>query len=458
MGRAVKIILISSLIFFFFFPRLSHLDKRFSYGWDQEHLSFEVKKIVKDKKLTLLGPRANNDKGFFLGPYFTYLLVPFFLATKLHPFALMWVVALYTIVFFLAGFYVLRKMRNDIFSYFFLFLWAINPLLVGYDINPWWPLLIPLGIITLWFSLYRLHNKISFINLVFVGSILGFLINLHFQNIFLILFVLLFFIINRKVRDQTRSQKFSIVIISFLIFMLPLFLFDVRHEFLNTKLFLNFFLPHSGGKPFNPFLWLPVFTNLILPFIQTKSLIFTEVFYFLLLTILVYLSKKKQGFFASFYKSLVILWILFPVLFALYQERPSEYYFLFLYPFILFAIVDFFLTAKKAFLLAAVSVVFFFANLNNIRTILTPSKTSLYYKDLTIRKLKEVTSQVHKKYNISYGVPPGGDSGYRYLVDYYGIQPSNNPSDPLIEIRIPPKNGDIVVGVHGIKIPKELRD
>ncbi len=467
MERIIKIILVAAIAFMFFFTRLDNLDKRFSYGWDHEHLSFEVKKIVKDHRLTLLGPRANNDKGFFLGPYFTYLLVPFFLASSMHPSALMWVIVVYNFLFFLAAWYVLKKIFGDALALSFLFLWSINPILIEYDINPWWPILIPLGIMLYWLFLYRLDKKITVFNLFGLGVLLGLLLNLHFQILFLLLFTLLFFFIHLPLRKKINLRTGLTIGIGIAFTMLPLALFDLRHDFLNTKLALNFFSSGEvGDKNSGLFFWIPVFTNLVFPFIHTKSIIAGVIFYGMIEGIIYWLCVKKKGFFGSFYKSFFLVWLIFPLLFSFYGKRPSEYYFLFLYPFIFVALTDFFLTAKKilrfripkkliVFLLVAL---FFLINIKEIKTVMTPTDSNFYYKELTIKKLKEITGKLDKPYNVSLDMPLGRGVGYWYLMEYYGVKPSNNPSDPLIEIRIPPKDDDIRIGEQGIKIPKELRD
>jgi hypothetical protein len=241
--------------------------------------------------------------------------------------------------------------------------------------------------------------------------------------------------------------------------MLPLLLFDLRHDFLNTKLLLNYFGSGDvGDKNSSPFFWIPVFTNMVYPFTHMKSIIAGVVFYGTVELVIYWLCTKKTGFFRSFYQAFFLIWLTFPFIFALYGKRPSEYYFLFLYPFIFMAFIDFFITIKKRQLLILFIALFFFANVYEIRQVMTASLSNFYYKEQTILRLKEITSKLHKKYNLSFDMPLGRDVGYRYLIDYYGVTPSGNPADPLIEIRIPPKEDDIRIGEQGIKIPKELKD
>src|SRR3989344_6963139 len=111
------------LVFAYF--RFYNLDQRIIFDWDQEQYSYQIKNVLENGDFTLLGPRANNDRGFFLGPYFTYLLVPFYLIRNLHPIALIDFVVTYNIAFFLVSYFVLSRLFSKNHSYMFLSLWAI---------------------------------------------------------------------------------------------------------------------------------------------------------------------------------------------------------------------------------------------------------------------------------------------------------------------------------------------
>jgi len=66
------------------FLRLYKLDTRLPFGWEQERDAFFVRDILRGK-LTLIGPRVVGPGGFFLPPYFFYLLSPFYFLFKLNP-------------------------------------------------------------------------------------------------------------------------------------------------------------------------------------------------------------------------------------------------------------------------------------------------------------------------------------------------------------------------------------
>lgn len=446
----VSFLLVLIFILFAFF-RFYNLDKRIIFDWDQEQYSYQIKNIIQNKDLTLLGPRVQSDKGFFLGPYFTYSLVPFYLVSRLHPSALLYFIILYNLLFFAISFFVIKKMFGTVHALSFLSLWSIAYLLVGYDTVPWNPIFIPLGVVITWMALFKR-------NYVMLGLVLAFFMNMHFQFIFLIIFSAVFLILSKNKAKTLRLKNISYLIVSFLILFTPLFLFDLRHDFLNIKLFFNFFISGDTSLKQDLFSWLPVFTNFVHPLIVVKNTYLMFLFYALILGLLIFLAIKKKGVFRSFYQATIIIWLITPVFFSIYGKRPSEYYFIFLYPFILITLTDFFLTIRKQYLIFILFILLFVTNFKANQYNLSENPKGLYYKDKTIKLLKD-SVDLDKKFNISLDTPLGANNGYNYIIDWYGIKQSGNwKRDPLIEIRIPPRNKDLTVnGAIGLKIPKEVK-
>ena len=458
--KNILIAVLLLLIFFIFcFFRFYNLEKRFVFDWDQENICYSVKNII-NGKLTLIGPRVVSEAGFFLGPYFSYLLVPFFIATKLHPKALIFFVIFANIVFFWLTFFVLKRIFNQFIAIFFLFFWTINHLLIRFDIIAWNPLLIPLGIFINLYFLKQIHKKNKLIDWVILGIILGFFFNIHFQFIFIIFFSFIFLLLLLiKKEIQLNIKNISLFLISFVLMLSPLFLFDLRHQFLNTKAFLNFFFGSEKtlNKDFS--IWWSVFGNFLKPLIlfgdPFKNQWPAKFFYFLNLFILIFLQKKEKGFKKNFFQSSLILWIFFPLAFIFWGKRPAEYYFIFLYPFIYLNLIDFFIVIKKPLILIFFLFVFLISTKENIFSDLKGDYFTFYYKEKTAQIIKKKVFD--KKFNISFDVPLGMNHGFNYFFDFYQIKQTSDFSDPLIEVRIPPKKNDIVINKIGIKIPQELK-
>jgi hypothetical protein len=452
----IFVLILIFAIFAYF--RFNNLDKRIGFDWDQEQFSTQIREIVKNHKLTLLGPRVTSDKGFFLAPYFTYFLIPFYLTTNLHPIALLVFLVIFNILFFITAYFIIKKIFGFLPAICFLLLWSINPVLTTHDTIAWWPIFIPIGIIIVWLILFNIYKKNTSINWICLGLALGFFINMHFQFAFMIVFSFIFLLIYYLIKNKNylRIKNISLFLLTFICLFIPLIIFDLRHNFLNLNLILNFFI--NGGvdtQKADPNIWFLVFSNIIQPFVYSKIPLFISLFYFVILIMLYYLFLNKKDFAKVFYLSTLILWIIFPIIFALFGKRPSEYYFIFLYPFLIITITDFFVTLKQIFLFLSLCMIMLFVNWNNLINNTNINFFSLYYKDQLIKKLVPYT--VNKKFNISYSVPLGYNNGYKYLLDYYNVKQSDNWNDPLIQIKIPiDKECDLVSGYMGVIIPKEL--
>lgn len=454
--RQLIIHILPALLLFVVFALLRwyNLEERIIFAWDQEQFSNQMKEILVNHKLTLLGPRVVSDTGFFLAPYFTYLLVPFYLLTKLHPVALQYFVMAVSAIFFFGTYVMLEKIFDKKTSLLFLLLWTINPLLAQYDSIPWNPIYIPLGVIVTWYFLKKIYdtNKLQYWALL--GMTLGVFVNMHFQFIFLILYSAVFTLIKGV---QTKKHISGIIIgaIFFGLMFVPLFLFDIRHDFLNIKLLIGFFAHGLDLIPPDRNVWRTVFTIFLEPLLILRNEYITVLFYLAISGMFVHLYRKGKKFSRIFNLANLVIWLLFPIGFMIYGKRPSEYYFVFLYPFIYIGIVSFFTSIKRPLQLFALIAMLIVLNLQPLHNNLKSNMFGLYHKEKAILKLKQLTDG--KKFNVSFSVPPGEHTGYDYLMDWHGIKQTGNWSvDPLVQVHIPVAKEDIKVGNIGIILPKKF--
>lgn len=443
----------------FSYLRFFNLEKRFVFDWDQENICYLVKNII-NGKLTLIGPRVVSDAGFFLGPYFSYLLVPFFLLTKLHPKALIFFVIFVNILFFWLSFFLLKKIFGKTISILFLSFWTINFFLIHFDTVGWWPVILPLGIIVTFYFLEKIYKKNKLSDWIILGLVLGFFVNMHFQFVFIVFFSFIFLLILLIKKEIPLDKKnLFLFLASFILMFSPLFIFDLRHQFLNTKAFFNFFFGSEKALNKDLSIWWSVFGNFLKPLIVLgdpfKNQWPIKIFYFLNLFIIFFLLKKEKGFKKRFFQSLFILWIFFPLAFMFWGKRPAEYYFIFLYPFIFLTLINFFTKIKKLSILILILIVIFFLTKENIFSTFKNNYFGFYYKEKVAKIIKKKTEG--KKFNISFDVPLGMNYGFNYFFDFYQIKQSGDFSDPLVEVRIPPKKNDIVIDKIGIKFPQELK-
>lgn len=448
------IILIFLIFALFAYFRFSNFENRIAFSWDQEQYSFQIKKLLVDHKPVLLGPRTTNDRGFYLAPYFTYLMVPFYLTTNLHPNAIALFLIAYNFAFFIGAYFILKRLFHQHLALLFLAFWSINPILADYDSIAWWPIYIPIATLVIWILLKKIYDNNHIFTWFVLGSSIGLFMHMHVQFSFIIVFVCIALFMMRK-HSKSDTVRIALFIVPILLSFTPLVIFDLRHEFLNLKAIQGFFTQQTYEIQPSITAWIPVFKNFIQPIIIIKSSFIAAVFYFSLLAIQLFMLKNKKGFIKFFYGASITLWFIFPILFAKYGQRPSEYYFLFLYPFIYVTIADFFYTTKKILLLFIILVLLFVMNFKSLKSNLNTKYYSLKYKDELVRKLAE--KMKGKVFNLSYTTALTTDYGFRYLIDYYQIRPTGNWKDPLVQIKIPvDKQSSIKVANMGVIIPKEL--
>ncbi|MBI5127500.1 hypothetical protein HZA76_03550 [Candidatus Roizmanbacteria bacterium] len=451
----IEIFLLVFIFSLFTFLRFYNLDKRIIFDWDQEYLSNFLKRIIVDRDLILIGHRATSDKGFFFGPYFEYLFVPFYIFSKMHPSGLINFIYLLNIIFFFFSYFVIKKIFNSLIALAFLFFWAANYLFITYDTTVWAPVLIPLGIIFIWYSLWRIYNKSTIGNYLLLGLVLGFFTQIHSLFFPVDLFALFFLVglwFHNKKKFPLEIKKWLSLILAFFLYFTPLFIFDLRHNFLNSKLFISYFTGRIRGsidiKP-----TLEVYGNFLKPFFFYNSIYITLIFHFVIFSLLFYLYKKKHGFTKIFYLSSLITWTITTITFLRYNQRPSEYYFIYLYPLITISLIDFFYNRLRL-LLIILPILFLLVNFSHFKKLTASSSLGLSAKEKVVFKLKEVLKG--KKYNLVYDMPLGLNNGYQYLLEYYNALPSANPKNPLVILDMPAHKNDIVVGRIGIRIPPEL--
>lgn len=255
--------------------------------------------------------------------------------------------------------------------------------------------------------------------------------------------------------SKPDTVRVALFIVPILLSFVPLVIFDLRHEFLNLKAIQEFFIQQTREIQPSMTAWIPVFQNVTQPITIIKSLFITIILYFSIPAMQFFIFMNKKGFIKLFYGASIALWLIFPIVFAKYGQRPSEYYFIFLYPFIYATVTDFFYTIKKIPLLFIMLILLFIMNFKSLQSNLNTKYYSLKYKDLLVRQLAQKLKG--KVFNLSFTTALTTDYGFRYLIDYYQIKPTGNWKDPLVQIKIPVDDqSSIKVANMGIIIPKEL--
>src|SRR5436190_2047930 len=102
-------LLLLAILVFGLFLRFWNFPNWFNFNFDQETQAWVVKSLVVDHKPNLIGLETSVG-GMFIGPYFNYLLVPFYLVGGMDPAATILLDILAAGATILASYYVGTKM------------------------------------------------------------------------------------------------------------------------------------------------------------------------------------------------------------------------------------------------------------------------------------------------------------------------------------------------------------
>lgn len=230
----------------------------FLYFWkiDQwQYLSYDeardyliIKRILVDKKFTLIGPSLGILDGGYLPPFYYYLLAPSLLFSKFH----IWgpdVFSATLAIFAVIAFYIIAK---DFFgkfpaiigSLFFVF----NPYLIQAGRHTRDPHMLPLFLLLFLYSFkkYVYEKKRWFLLLATIS--LGIAISLHLTAVVFLPFLV--FLLIKDFRKFKLNRILVISKLSFILFFLPLLFFDLRHNFSVLRAFFSFFAKPKNGPLF----------------------------------------------------------------------------------------------------------------------------------------------------------------------------------------------------------------
>lgn len=211
------------------FLRTQSLTSLAPFDWDQNRDYQEVSKIASGK-LTLIGPVARGEGGFFLGPLYYYLLTPLYLITGGSPTALpvtsVILDSLTIAVILVLGFY----LKKASFGYILALFWAVSPSSIDASRISWNVVLVPLWFVATMYYLSK--DKYSNFDLL-VGGILA-SVTWHIHAALIPLAPILMLVCARSL--SLFSPRVIFILIGYLLPLSPLILFDIRHVGLQSNL------------------------------------------------------------------------------------------------------------------------------------------------------------------------------------------------------------------------------
>lgn len=405
------------------FLRFYRLEDFTTFLADQGRDAIIIKRILTLEHLPAIGPPTSVGQ-VYLGPFYYYFIAPWLLIFSFNPVGLAFGVAFFSSIYILINYFIVKELFGQRIALVSTMLIAFSSTLIEMSRFSWNPNLLPLfTLLTIYFLIKSFKtNRILFYLLA--GAFLSFSIQLHYLALFLIppiLISLMIQIIELKGKQKKIIFNSFLILFSFLFFSLPLLIFDLRHNFLNVKNFVNLF-KSPGGIIVNKL------DNLILTFSYLNEYTFYTTFssLFALLLLLVLLISflfliKKKG-------SIRTLWLFLILMLggiSLYSGPKHPHYLGILYPvyFIILAWLFFPLYSNLLgkILLGAFFLGFIVLNSQGYNFIFKKGQNQIFHAKKIASFLNKI---IHiKKFN--FAVQPDGwqEDAYLYFLELMGKRP-----------------------------------
>ncbi len=335
MSLRIKFILPFLIILVAVFLRFYKFEEFVTFLGDQGRDAIIIKRIVTFEHFPAIGPPSSIGQ-IYLGPFYYYLIAPFLLFFNFNPIGPAAGVALLSILGIIFSHFVVRKEINHLVALIFTIFLTFSAVNIQFSRFSWNPNLLPIfSFFTLYFY-YKTFTTKNKLHAILFGSFLSFSIQLHHLAFLLIIPIFLSYLSSRiyfgislkrilkLVQDDIGNILISIF--SSLLFSFPLIIFDLRHNFLNSKNLVRFFFE---GNPTDH-------EQFFSRFLETNSSFFSDVFQinmnpyialFLTIAIIFLVAKKYLSQKHLFIHLHTLNFIFFILAFSFFNSSRNAHYY-----------------------------------------------------------------------------------------------------------------------------------
>ncbi len=423
--------------------RLYRINEYMTFLGDEGRDAIVVKNLLVNYDPPLLGPPTSVGN-MYLGPLYYYMMAISMAIVWLNPVAAAIMVALIGTMSVGLIYYLAREWFGKIGAFSAAILYSLSPLNIIYSRSSWNPNPAPFFSLLIILSLYKAHQSKNYKWLILTGIAFAFVVQMHYLALIMLPVItvlwLLEWVLNRKKLPKS-FWKYSIIgIVCFLILMSPLFIFDIRYNFMNYRALSSFFGNRETTVNLNVFNTLgrvlPIYVNNLISRYLTfgnTSGIFSFIPWIILLPLVyfIYLYGKTKK--LNWPLFALAIWLGIGVLgLALYKQTIYDHYIGFLnpVPYLLFAGLltinfknKFF---NKIILILGLALVFLisFSNLANSPLKQQPNNQLKRTQNIAKFIIKETQN---KPFNFALIAERNYDPAYQYYLDLYGYKPAKVP-------------------------------
>lgn len=357
------------------FLRLWNFSNTLQFLGDQGRDAIVVAQIFKEKDIVLIGP-VTSTGNMYLGPLYYYFMLPFLMLTYPNPIGPAYAIAVLSIVTTALMYVLGKQLVGERAAAIATIMFAVSSVVLNFARFSWNPNPAPLlGLLLLWF-LYKTETG-KFKYWIGIGACVAVLIQLHYVALLTGLVAAVIWIRQLlRLRKEKQNRKDFVVgtvgaVVIFALSLLPLVLFDYRHEWLNVRSlqkFLETSQEATEGLPFAERMKQVLFEthgrSLQLFFEVTigKHRTLNTALLVGVFTALIYLVKRKKNQFRTGHFILLVTSIVSICGLAFYRSSVFDHYIAFFFPatfLILAAVLDLIAQWRYGWGIAAIALVLY---------------------------------------------------------------------------------------------------
>ncbi len=225
------------------FLRLYKIGSYVTFLGDQGRDVIVLRRILTFEHFPAIGAPTSVGQ-VYLGPFYYYFIAPWLLLFNFHPLGPAIGVAIISSLFILFAFYRTSQLFDKRIALLLTGLIAFSPSLVDLSRYSWNPNLLPVFTLLYYFSLLFAVRRADWRLFILSGSLFSFCIQFHYIALVLAAptgFFLSYYLWQEKKKLSKAIKNILAMTGSAIFFSIPLFIFDLRHDFLNSRNFIKLF-------------------------------------------------------------------------------------------------------------------------------------------------------------------------------------------------------------------------
>lgn len=415
------------------FFRLYKINQYMTFLGDEGRDVIIVRRLLVEGHPPLIGP-GTSIGNMYLGPFYYYMMAPALLLANFSPVGPAFQIALLGVVTIWFVWYVGRLWFNKAVGIVASLLYAISPTVIIYSRSSWNPNIMPFFALLSVYSIWKVWHDHKFNWLLVLGFAFAAVLQSHYLGLLLVPTLFIFWILtirNLKLSGRWKPENGNFLkksLFSFLIFlglMSPLFFFDLRHNWINTKAFYSFFTVRQTTVSIRPWTAIPAlypqFKLILTRLVGGTNVISGEIASVVIIFMFIYLIYTNRKNFKKLNPAyyLIISWIGFGLIgFGLYKQNIYDHYygFIFVVPFILTGIVVSFLIKNKKYgYVPAGILVGYLIYSNIINSPLKNTPNNQLQRAYDVAKKIEIESG-GQRFNLGVIAERNYEDGYKYFL------------------------------------------